>query len=618
MTEHNNNQPPKNPPRPDDQNPDEQNPAEQSNLQSESAQQNRTQPNHEHLLANVSKQVRVSPIWIVPIVALLIGLWLIYDNYTRVGKQITLSMTNAEGIEAGKTKIKVHSVDIGQVEQVTLSDDLSHIEVLARITPKAQPMLVKDTQLWVVKPRIGLEGISGLNTVISGSYIQLQPGKDQEETDHFTVLDQPPISLNGAKGVHVNLEGKVGNALRVGDPVTYQGLRVGRVVSATFDPKQRKMQHELFIEHPYDVLVTENSRFWTAVGIDVKLDAEGFKANIPTVESLIAGGVSFGHPDDTPMGQPVRSETKFELFANEEAARQQTYAQYIEYVLLVDDTVRGLTKGAPVEFRGLRIGTVMNVPWKFNSPERKKDFRYAIPVLIHLEPGRLADNGQADLAEWKTRIGHMLDRGLHATLKSGNLLTGSVYVDLNVGPKGHKPYKRERFEGWPVLPTSATSLAQIEQKLSDLLDKLNRLNVEPVLSGLDKNLQQSEITMKEIRALSVQVNQFISQPDLQQMPANLNKTMQEVQATLKGLSPDSPAYQELTSTLQRLDKALRDIQPLARTLNEEPSAVLFGRKPGNDPVPQAPANPLVPQAPANQQLPQAPADPQLPQAPAKP
>lgn len=551
-------------------------------------------------LAKVGNQVRISPIWIVPIVAMLIGLWLAYDNYTKVGKQITLSMTNAEGIEAGKTKIKVHSVDIGQIEQVTLSDDLTHIEVTARITPKAQPMLVKDTQLWVVKPRIGLEGISGLNTVISGAYIQLQPGKSQEETDQFTVLDQPPISLNGAQGVHVNLEGKVGNALRVGDPVTYQGLRVGRVVSATFDPKQRKMQHELFIEHPYDVLVTRNSRFWTAVGIDVKLDAEGFKANIPTVESLIAGGVSFGHPEDQPMGEPVRSETTFELYANEDAARQQTYDQYLEYVLLVDDTVRGLTKNAPVEFRGLRVGTVISVPYKFNSPERKKDFRYAIPVLIHLEPGRLADNGQADLQEWKNRINHMLDRGLHATLKSGNLLTGSVYVDLNMGRKTHKPYKRERFEGLPVLPTSATSLAQIEQKMSDLLDKLNNLKVEPVLSGLDKNLQQSDTTLQEIRSLSTQINKFISQPELQQMPANLNKTMQELQSTLKGLSPDSPAYQELTTTLQRLDKALRDIQPLARTLNEEPSAVLFGRKPGNDPVPQAPANL---QTPANQPAP---------------
>jgi paraquat-inducible protein B len=543
------------------------------------------------LLAKVSKQARLSPIWIVPIVALLIGLWLIYDNYTKAGKQITLSLTNAEGIEAGKTKIKVHSVDIGLVEQVTLSEDLTHIEVLARITPKAQPMLVQDTQLWVVKPRIGLEGISGLNTVISGAYIQLQPGKSLEESDQFTVLDQAPISLNGAQGVHVNLIGKVGNSLRVGDPVSYQGLRVGRVVSATFDPKQRQMQHELFVEHPYDVLVTENTRFWTTVGIDVKLDSEGFKANIPTVESLIAGGVSFGHVDDRPMGQPVRSEATFELFANEDAARQQTYDQYLEYVLLVDDTVRGLSKGAPVEFRGLRVGTVINVPWKFNSPERKKDFRYAIPVLIHLEPGRLADNGKADLEEWKSRIAQMLQHGLHATLKSGNLITGSVFVDLNMDQHAHKTYKRERFEGLPVMPTTATNLAQIEQKLSDLLDKLNGLKVEPVLSGLDKNLQQSEKTMQEIRTLSQQVNQLLSQPDLQQMPANINQTMQELRTTLKGLSPESPAYQELTTTLQRLDKALRDIQPLARTLNEQPNAILFDRKPGNDPIPMAPANP---------------------------
>jgi len=543
------------------------------------------------LLAKVSKQARLSPIWIVPIVALLIGLWLIYDNYTKAGKQITLSLTNAEGIEAGKTKIKVHSVDIGLVEQVTLSEDLTHIEVLARITPKAQPMLVQDTQLWVVKPRIGLEGISGLNTVISGAYIQLQPGKSLEESDQFTVLDQAPISLNGAQGVHVNLIGKVGNSLRVGDPVSYQGLRVGRVVSAVFDPKQRQMQHELFVEHPYDVLVTENTRFWTTVGIDVKLDSEGFKANIPTVESLIAGGVSFGHVDDRPMGQPVRSEATFELFANEDAARQQTYDQYLEYVLLVDDTVRGLSKGAPVEFRGLRVGTVINVPWKFNSPERKKDFRYAIPVLIHLEPGRLADNGKADLEEWKSRIAQMLQRGLHATLKSGNLITGSVFVDLNMDQHAHKTYQRERFEGLPVMPTTATNLAQIEQKLSDLLDKLNGLKVEPVLSGLDKNLQQSEKTMQEIRALSQQVNQLLSQPELQQMPANINQTMQELRTTLKGLSPESPAYQELTTTLQRLDKALRDIQPLARTLNEQPNAILFDRKPGNDPIPMAPANP---------------------------
>lgn len=551
-----------------------------------------TDTSDDHLLARVSKQARISPIWILPIVALLIGCWLIYDNYTRAGKQITLSMTNAEGIEAGKTKIKMHSVDIGLVEQVKLSEDLGHIQVIARIAPDAQPLLVKDTQLWVVKPRIGPEGISGLSTVISGAYIQLQPGKSQEETDEFTVLDQAPISLNGARGVHINLIGTVGNALRVGDPVTYQDLRVGRVASASFDPKQRKMQHELFIEHPYDVLITENTRFWTTVGIDLKLDSEGFKASIPTVESLIAGGVSFGHPDNRPMGKQVPSETTFELYANEEAARQQTYEQYLEYVLLVDDTVRGLSNGAPVEFRGLRVGTVIRVPWKFNSPVRKQDFNYAIPVLIHLEPGRLADSGKADLNEWKARLNSMLKNGLHATLKSGNLLTGSLFVDLNMDKHAPKiRYKQETFEGLPVLPTSGTSLAQIEQKLSDLLDKMNKLKVEPVLNGLDKNLQQSEQTLREIRALSQQVTEFVAQPEFQQMPANLNQTMQELRTTIKGLSPDSPAYQALSSTLQRLEKVLREVQPLVRTLNEQPNAILFDRKPGNDPLPLAPTAP---------------------------
>ncbi len=549
---------------------------------------NTTPPSLHTTLAKVRKQASVSPIWIVPIVALLIGCWLIYDNYTKAGKQITLSMSNAEGIEAGKTKIKVHSVDIGLIEQVKLSEDLSHIQVLARIAPEAQSMLVADTQLWVVKPRIGFEGISGLNTVLSGAYIQLQPGKSKEETSEFTVLDQPPISLNGAKGLHIDLVGKVGNALRVGDPVTYQGLRVGRVVSATFDPQQRNMKHELFIEHPYDVLVTENTRFWTTVGIDLKLDSEGFKANIPTIESLIAGGVSFGHPDDRPMGKHVRSETTFELFPNEESARQQLYDQYLEYVLLVDDTVRGLSNGAPVEFRGIRIGTVINVPWKFSSPERKKDFRYAIPVLIHLEPGRLADSGHADLKEWQRRLSVMRTQGLHASLKSGNLLTGSLFVDLSMDKKAHPGYKRLTFEGLPVLPTTTTGITQLEDKLSELLDKLNRLKVEPVLSGMDKNLQQSEHTMQEIRALSQSVNALLSQPETQQIPANLNQTMQELRTTMKGLSPESPAYQELTTTLQRLEKVLRDVQPLVRTLNEQPNAILFDRKPGDDPLPLAP------------------------------
>src|SRR5690554_4642395 len=338
--------------------------------------------------AKSGRQSRLSPIWIVPIVAVMIGLWLIYDNYTRLGPRITLTMVNAEGIEAGKTMIKTRNVDIGQVEQVRLSDDLTHTLIIARINPEAQPMLVNDTRFWVVKPRIGREGISGLNTVLSGAYIQLQPGQSSIEQREFEVLEQPPLSTQGAQGLRIKLISQLGNSLRVGDPVTYQGYNVGRVESAEFDSESREMHHQLFIESPYDVLVTDSTRFWSASGIDLKLDSEGFKVNIASLEALLGGGVTFGVLEDLPLGTPAETDSTFTLYGDEESARQGAFNHYLEYVLLVEDTVRGLSKGAPVEFRGIRLGTVVSVPWQFTSPERNSERGFAIPVLIRIEPQR--------------------------------------------------------------------------------------------------------------------------------------------------------------------------------------------------------------------------------------
>ncbi|HAD32128.1 MAG TPA: intermembrane transport protein PqiB, partial [Methylophaga sp.] len=442
--------------------------------------------------AKSGRQSRLSPIWIVPIVAVMIGLWLIYDNYSRIGPRITLTMSNAEGIEAGKTMIKTRNVDIGQVEQVRLSEDLTHTLIIARINPEAEPMLVDDSRFWVVKPRIGREGISGLNTVLSGAYIQLQPGESKIEQREFEVLEQPPISTLGVQGLRINLISQLGNSLRVGDPVTYQGFNVGRVESAEFDSEKREMRHQLFIESPYDVLVTEGTRFWSASGVDLKLDSEGFKINIASLEALLGGGVTFGVLEDLPVGSPAPPDSIFTLYGDEESARQEAYTQYLEYVLLIEDTVRGLSKGAPVEFRGIRIGTVSSVPWKFTSPERNAQSGFAIPVLIRLEPQRLGGSEKVDIKDWAARFDRMLNAGLRATLKSGNLLTGSLFVDLNFQRDDTYEFVARTFEGHQVLPTSSTGLAQIELKVSNLLDKLNQLEVEPILTGMDRNLESSE------------------------------------------------------------------------------------------------------------------------------
>lgn len=539
--------------------------------------------------AKTSRQTRLSPIWIVPIVAIAIGLWLVYDNYASRGTLVTLTMDNAEGIEAGNTLIRSRNVEVGRVQSVRLSDDLSHAVLTANIQPEVEDMLREDARFWVVKPRIGREGISGLGTVLSGAYIQLEPGTEEEPRREFPVSDTPPVAPAGQAGLRLSLTSQLGNSLRVGDPVSYQGYTVGRIEENNFEPESRTMQHQVFIEQPYTDLVTDSTRFWTSSGVDFRLDADGVRVNVESLEALLGGGVTFGVPEDLPMGQPVEANTHFTLYPDENAAREGTFNRYLEYVLLVDETVRGLSKGAPVEFRGVRMGTVAAVPWNFTAPQPDSRARFAIPVLIRIEPQRLGiENSDINLEEWEARFQRMFGLGLRASLKSGSLLTGALFVDLNFQRDLADEYVAERFSDRTVFPTVAGGFAQIQAQVTDLLDKLNALEVEPLLTGLDRNLQASESVLNEVREVSASINQLLNDPETQAIGGNLNATLEELRSTLEGLSPSSPAYQELTTAIERLDRLMRDLQPLTRTLNDNPRALLFDNLDTQDPIPRAP------------------------------
>ncbi|MDN3526549.1 intermembrane transport protein PqiB [Halomonas sabkhae] len=539
--------------------------------------------------ARTSRQAPLSPIWIVPIVALLIGAWLIYDNYASQGPMITLTMDSADGIEAGSTLIKSRNVEVGQIESVSLSDDRSHVVMKARMKTQAEPMLVEDSSFWVVKPRIGREGISGLNTVLSGAYLQLEPGRSEEEARSFEVREQPPVAAPGAEGLRINLVSQVGNALSVGDPITFQGFPVGRVEKADFDIEDQEMQHRVFIESPYHRLITRNTRFWSTSGIDFSLDSQGVNLQVESVEALLGGGVTFGVPDDLPQGDPVSADTTFTLHPDEKSARQGTFDEYLEYVLLIENTVRGLSKGAPVEFRGVRIGTVASVPWNFTAPQPDGRDRLAIPVLIRIEPQRLGiDSQELDLEEWKARFTRLFDRGLRASLKSGSLLTGALFVDLTFDEQRAGEHTAETFAQRDVFPTTSTGLAQIQSQVTALLDKLNGLEIEPILASLDNNLATSNTMLKEVRELSESLDALVNDQDVRDLPGNLNATLEDLQTTLQGLSADSPAYRELTDTLDQVERLMRDLQPAARKISQDPRALLLDTQDGEDPIPRAP------------------------------
>ena len=532
-------------------------------------------------------QRSLSPIWIVPLVALLIGAWMIYDNLSKLGPSITLIMDNAEGIEAGKTLIKTRNVEVGRVEKVSLSDDLSHAEITARMSPQAESMLSEDTRFWVVKPRIGREGVSGLGTVLSGAYIQLLPGSSGVSKKTFDVLEQPPVAPPDAPGLRINLISQVGNAISTGDPVTYQGYTVGRVEDSHFDPEKREMRHRLYIQSPYEVLVTNTTRFWTASGLDVRLDSEGFRVNVASFESLIGGGITFGVPENASIGRQAKEGANYVLFSDEDSAKEGRYGQYLEYVMLVDDTVRGLSPGAPVEYRGVRIGTVVSVPWNFTAPQPDSLSRFAIPVLIRIEPQRFDDTEQdVNTEQWQRRLERMFDHGLRASLKAGNLLTGALFVDLNFY-KDAVPFQRMTFVEKQVFPTTSGGFAQIEQKVSNLLDKLNNLQIEPVLDTLNQTLASTQQTMDKVNGIAASVDALLADPATSQLPENVNTTMRQLRDTLQGFAPDSQGYNELTQTLSRLEKLMRDLQPVVRTLNDQPNALIFDKKLSEDPQPRA-------------------------------
>ncbi len=534
------------------------------------------------------KARRMSPIWFVPMVAAAIGLWMAWHSYATRGTLITISMDTAEGIEAGKTLVKARNVAVGRVEKVQLSDAFDHIIVTARMAPGTQRLLRADTQFWVVKPRIGRAGISGLGTVLSGAFIRVQPGQSDSYADEFVALEQPPATPPDAQGLRIALSSEQADAASAGDPVSFQGYDVGRVESAEFDITTRQLRYRLFIRPPFDRLVTSNTRFWSRSGLSVTLNSEGLSVDVSSLEGLFGGGIAFGVPAGLSQGEPVAENSHFVLYADEEAARQGSFDRHLSFILMIEDTVRGLSQGAPVEFRGVRVGTVAEVPYQFRQASLETLVRAAIPVLIHIEPQRLGTfGGAADDATWRARFDDLIEDGLRASLKAGNLLTGALFVDLNFYPDAASARPGTPVDGLVEFPTVASGLTQLEHKLGRTLDKLNALPIEPVLDQLEGRLDDAAGLLEKLDAVTGRLDQLLSSPQTQGLPAALLHSLEEMRMTLGGFQPGGSAYQDLGSTLRRIDRMLQDLQPLLRTLDQQPNALIFNGESAPDPKPRA-------------------------------
>ncbi|WP_413599186.1 intermembrane transport protein PqiB [Citrobacter freundii] len=535
--------------------------------------------------AKVQKVKNWSPVWIFPIVTALIGAWVLFYHYSHQGPQVTLITTNAEGIEGGKTTIKSRSVDVGIVESATLTDDLTHVEIKARLNSGMEKLLHKDSVFWVVKPQVEREGISGLGTLLSGAYIELQPGNKGSKLENYQLLDSPPLAPPDAKGIRVILDSKKAGQLSPGDPVLFRGYRVGSVETSTFDAQKRTISYQLFINAPNDRLVTSNVRFWKDSGIAVDLTSAGMRVEMGSLSTLFGGGVSFDVPEGLEQGEPVAQQSAFNLYDDQKSIQDSLYTDHIDYLMFFKDSIRGLQPGAPLEFRGIRLGTVSKVP--FFSPNMRQVFNndYRIPVLVRIEPERL----KAQLGE-DTDVGahlaELLKRGLRASLKTGNLVTGALYVDLDFYPKEPPITGVREFNGYQIIPTVSGGLAQIQQRLMEALDKINNLPLNPMIEQATNTLSESQRTMKHLQTTLDNMNKITSSQSMQDLPADMQNTLRELNRSMQGFQPGSAAYNKMVADMQRLDQVLRELQPVLKTLNDKSNALVFEAKDKKDPEPK--------------------------------
>lgn len=532
-------------------------------------------------------------VWAVPVLALLLGGWLIYRNFTSRGAVAEVRFETANGIYAGKTEVRCRSVKVGVVKDVKLADSMKSVIAYIEMDPDTGGLLRRSTQFWVVKPRFSVTEFSGAETIITGAYIELDPGAtDSEPWNLFEGLETPPATSSGIPGLRLSLTADEAGSLNIGAPVYYRGFDVGRIEARNLDANGLNVTYNAFIREEHRHLVTEYTRFWNTSGVDISAGADGFKLRTPSLQAMLSGGVSFGVIAGDNPGKTATNGMNFTLFRDEDSAQSSVFNPTMKFLLLFDQTIRGLSNRAPVEFRGITIGRVAS--FSFDLVPASGDPR--IPVLIEIDPKLMPPYVAQKMSTPDTDFlkGAVSD-GLRASLKSGSLLTGALFVDLDYYTD-KPPATLGKVGDYTTIPTIPSGLAQLEAKITAILDKVQALPIDQTMTDIAAaaaeakvTIAESRSTLKEIEATAAAARTTLEDPSFRQLPTELKKSLDDLQKTLASAGPDGAMQGDLLRTLDELRAALRSLKSMTTTIDEKPSSVIWGRDSSPNTTPKAPA-----------------------------
>ena len=486
---------------------------------------------------------------------------MIVKTLSEQGPRATISFKTAEGIEVGKTRIKYKNVDIGVVEKIKFSDDFSNIILTVDFMEGSEKFLRRSTRFWVVKPQLSLRGATGLSTIISGAYIEIEPGTGAPKL-HFIGLEKQPVVKSDEQGKKITLVTQKLGSVDTGSPIYYQGLLAGEVLGYELGNDRKSTYVHTFIKDPFDQLIRGNTNFWNVSGINVSMGADGFKVQTESIQSMLFGGIAFESPETLEQATTDIDKLVFTLHESYESIKKHAYTKKIKFIMFFDSSIRGLNLGAPVEFKGIKVGTVLDVRLEFDSGSTS----FRIPVLIEIEPQRIIERGNQEMDQSHQALQRLVKRGLRARLQTGSLLTSQLFVELDMHP-GSPINLSGSDTPYPELPTLPTSnFGAITQSAEDLLAKLNAVDIKEVTSVLIDTIQTANKTMHNADKAIESANTLIGTPGIPEAIENIRITLKNFKNITQKVD-DSNLIASASKTLSSVDKTINSADKAINNAN---------------------------------------------------
>lgn len=511
------------------------------------------------------KRKRLSSVWIVPIVALVVGAWLIIQSINEKGTEIHITFKSAEGVTPGKTVIKYKDIQVGKVTEVEFSNDLKKVIVTAEMDKTMNDYLSDKTTFWIKTAQLSLNKVEGLDTLLSGVYIVMAPKKGKGHVKEFMGLDHIPVVSNDTKGTTYILKANTIGSLDVGSPIYYKKLQAGTVTSYALDPDGKKISVNIFIKSPFNKLINEETRFWNASGVSANISADGVEIQTESLTSILSGGISFDNMRNISKGKPVAKNHIFTLFPSKKKAKHLQYNREVYFWVYSNSSIRGLSEGAPVEFRGVKIGDV--VSFSLLGDAKRADFE--IPILIRIQPGRFMifpNDTNSSHPVNTVLLKKLIEKGLRAQLKSGNLLTGELYLDLNLYK--NVPYASlVKRNGLYVLPTVPATMESLKSDIQTILGRVAAIPFEDI----GKELQ---LTLKDLHTGTLpKLDKTIDSTD--QLMKGAGAGMQSLQKNY--LDSNAEINKKIIRLLEEMTNTSRSVKSLTDYLKRHPDSLIKGK-----------------------------------------